>query len=103
MDSPKEIWSGAPSWIRHWISPRLGRQLSGGRHQPMILPNFPKNCMQLKKIGSGGRVPCAPLDPPLATATSHIQEYPLNESRPRDSRYHGRSRFNTDMNPLVCE
>ena len=42
-------------------SRRRGRQPSGGR-QHTILPNFPKNCMKLRKFWAVGR---APLDPPL--------------------------------------
>ena len=46
------------------ISPRWGRQPSGGEHT--ILSNFPKNCMKLKEFGSwGGARLLPPLDPPL--------------------------------------
>ena len=48
------------------ISPRWGRQLSGGRQRTMFL-NFPKNYMKLKEFGPpGGRASLMPyLDPPL--------------------------------------
>ena len=52
------------------ISPRRGRQLSGGC-QHTILPNFPKNCMKLKEFGlRGGHASLAPpLDQPLLVVT----------------------------------
>ena len=43
-------YSGGPR-----ISPRWGRQpWVGGGRQHTILPNFPKNCMELKEFGFGG-------------------------------------------------
>ena len=36
------------------ISPRRGRQLSGGGRQHSILPNFPENCMKLREFGPAG-------------------------------------------------
>ena len=52
------------------ISPRRGRQLSGGGHQHKILPKFPKNCMKLKEFGprgkgGGARPKFYYVDPPL--------------------------------------
>ena len=46
----------------------MGRQPSGrGGRKHTILPNFPKNCMELKEFGPGGAsLAPPPLDPPLA-------------------------------------
>ena len=47
------------------ISPRRGRQLSGGR-QDKILLKFPENSEKENSAG-GGASPAPPLDPPLHT------------------------------------
>ena len=49
--------------------PRGGSaNLPGGR-QHKILPNFPRNCMELKEFGPGGRGAPTPLDPPIPYPT----------------------------------
>ena len=54
------------AWIRFWSfiqgriqdSPYEGRQLLQGVGANMILPNFPKNCMKLRKFWAvGGHAP----------------------------------------------
>ena len=53
-----------------WRIPEEGAPTPPGGRQHTILPNFPKNCMELKEFGRGGRVPRAPLDPPLGLPIS---------------------------------
>ena len=66
------------------ISPRRGRQLSGGGCQHTILPNFPKNCMKLKEFGppGGWRPKFYYVDPSLLQPSSaliiHYQHLNLN-------------------------
>ena len=60
-----EIWTSGGSRI----SPRRGRQLSGGGRQHTILPNFPKNCMKLKEFG-----------PPFYTPTLELTRLPQKGS-----------------------
>ena len=52
------------------ISPRRGRQLSGGR-QDTILLKFPENCMKLKKIQPPGGG-ASPVPPPPRSATANV-------------------------------
>ena len=56
-----------------------GANPRGGR-QHTILPNFPKNCMKLRKVWSVGGAPgVPPLDPPLRVfhdlSTTHEWQY----------------------------
>ena len=44
--------------------PEVGAPTLQGGRQHTILPNFPKNCMELKEFGPWGR-PLHPLDLPL--------------------------------------
>ena len=69
------------------ISPRRGRQLSGGGRQHTILPNFPKNCMKLKEFGLRGGCPkFYYVDPPLKALNI---PYPYSLWRPNSYRKAG--------------
>ena len=58
---PRKIATGYAYSGGSRISPRMGRQLPGGR-QHMILPKFPQSCMKLKEFGPpGGRASLRPL------------------------------------------
>ena len=60
---------------RSRISLRRGCQLPRGC-QHTILPNFPKNCMELKEFGpQGGAHPSCPLDLPLIIKVIGQAEY----------------------------
>ena len=50
------------------IPHRRGRQPVGGGGQHTNLPDFPKNCMKLRKFWSVGGPGGVPLDPPLLTS-----------------------------------
>ena len=61
------LWVVTPPDARIQDFSEVGSPTLQGRYQHTILPNFPKNCMKLKKILTPGRVSRAPFDPSMAS------------------------------------
>ena len=78
---------GAPPWGKSWIrhcnichvggaNPPVGSQYTN-------LPDFPKNCIYLRKFWSGGRRRPHPLDPPLVLQNVCKIAHPLPPPKSR--------------------